>query len=269
MSKTAFNIAANENFESLRKVNEKIKKEKYFLDSNKKESITSSFNDKKFNILSNEFNLKYKSIKKIYEKNKEIEKNDPKTFTRINQLKALRNENNLEPIKFLVNNKSKNKIKIKAKIKKEKKKYKKVKLDNIQNYNSKNQKINCLNDEKIINIKIKLNPLNIRNNFNINFSNINVLNSMNQTEKLGFKYCLNNFDRMGNNFLSMRKTLDIFNNNETKKINHNNGYNPNKTNSSYRFIENNENVNTRYSKYFLPSSGFWLYSKDKNQNFHK
>ena len=44
MSKTAFNIAANENFESLRKVNEKIKKEKYFLDSNKKESITSSFN---------------------------------------------------------------------------------------------------------------------------------------------------------------------------------------------------------------------------------
>ena len=105
MSKTAFNIAANENFESLRKVNEKIKKEKYFLDSNKKESITSSFNDKKFSILSKEFILKYKFLIKIYEKNKEIGKNKPKTFARINQSKVLRNENNLEPIKFLINNK--------------------------------------------------------------------------------------------------------------------------------------------------------------------
>ena len=39
MSKTAFNIAANENFESLRKANEKIKKEKYFLDSIRKKVL--------------------------------------------------------------------------------------------------------------------------------------------------------------------------------------------------------------------------------------
>ena len=39
MSMTVFDIAANENFESLRKANEKIKKEKYFLDSIRKKEL--------------------------------------------------------------------------------------------------------------------------------------------------------------------------------------------------------------------------------------
>ncbi len=259
-----FDIAANQNFESLRKVNQKIKNEKLIIDSNKnhKIDINSSFKDNKFVFLSHEFNLKNNTIKNIFGKNKEKDKlNEEKSNCRIRQLKALRKENNIEPVKIIDN-----KPIIKKEIKKEnKKKNIKVKMNKIKNLNTKTKKINCLNDEKIINIKIKLNPLNIRKNFNIIISNSNIINSMNKTEKIGFKYCLNNFDRMGNNFLSMRKTLDIFNSQETKKINHNYGYNPNFKNTNNQYIENYENENIRYSKYFLPSSGFWLYSKDKNE----
>ena len=256
----AFDIAANENFESLRKANQKIKNEKLIIDSNKnhKIDISSSFKDKKFVFLSHEFNLKNNTIKTNFGKNKEKDKlNEEKSNSRIRQLKALRNENNIEPVKIIEN---KPIIKIANK-----KKYINIKMNKIKNLNTKTKKINCLNDEKIINIKIKLNPLNIRKNFNINVSTSNIINNMNKTEKIGFKYCLNNFDRMGNNFLSMRKTLDIFNSQETKKINHDFGYNPNFKNSNNQFIENYENQNIRFSKYFLPSSGFWLYSKEKNE----
>jgi len=260
----AFDIAANENFESLRKANQKIKNEKLIIDSNKnhKIDITTSFKDKKFVFLSNEFNLKNNRTNNIFGNKEKDKLNEGKSISKIRQLKALRNENNIEPVKIL-----ENKSKIKKEIKKEnEKKNIKVKMNKIKNLNTKTKKLNCLNDEKIINIKIKLNPLNIRKNFNINVSNSNIINSMNKTEKIGFKYCLNNFDRMGNNFLSMRKTLDIFNSQETKKINHNYGYNPNfKSSNNHQYIENNQNENTRYSKYFLPSSGFWLYSKDKNE----
>ena len=85
---------------------------------------------------------------------------------------------------------------------------------------------------------------------------------MYQTEKTGFKYCLNNFDRMSNNYLSIRKTLDIFNTEEKKNINSNFGFNPNYNNRKIKFIELNNEKSKSYSKYYLPSSGYWLKSKE-------
>ena len=83
---------------------------------------------------------------------------------------------------------------------------------------------------------------------------------MYQKEKTGFKYCLNNFDRMINNYLSTRKTLELFNQEEKKKINYKLG-NPISNNLKFNYIDpNNEQLKT-YSKYYLPSSGYWLNSK--------
>ena len=82
-----------------------------------------------------------------------------------------------------------------------------------------------------------------------------------QTEKTGFKYCLNNFDRMSNNYLTARKTLELFNQEEKKNINHKLGNNPNSKNSKLNYIEPNNEQSKTYSKYFLPSSGYWLNSK--------
>ena len=213
MSFSSFDKAANGNFMYLKKV-DKMKKKSIFFDRNalhKNNNIVKNFRNEKTYFLSQKFNNISNDndvVKSVIEKNKAFIKERLKEKTKISQLKSLRKENNIEPIKIIVNN---SKYEIDAK--KQKPKIKKVIIDKIKNINKK--KIECIEKETIISIKIKLNPLNIRKNLQSN--NKNIIDRMYQTEKTGFKYCLNNFDRMSNNYLSIRKTLDIFNTEEKKK----------------------------------------------------
>ena len=258
MSFSSFDKAANGNFMYLKKV-DKMKKKSIFFDRNalhKNNNIVKNFRNEKTYFLSQKFNDISNDndvVKSCIEKNKAFIKERLKEKTKISQLKSLRKDNNIEPIKIIVNN---SKYEIDAK--KQKPKIKKVIIDKIKNINKK--KIECIEKETIISIKIKLNPLNIRKNLQSN--NKNIIDRMYQTEKTGFKYCLNNFDRMSNNYLSIRKTLDIFNTEEKKNINSNFGFNPNYNNRKIKFIELNNEKSKSYSKYFLPSSGYWLKSKE-------
>ena len=246
MSFSSFDKAENGNFMYLKKV-DKMKKKSIFFDRNalhKNNNIVKNFRNEKTYFLSQKFNNISNDndvVKSVIEKNKAFIKERLKEKTKISQLKSLRKENNIEPIKIIVNN---SKYEIDAK--KQKPKIKKVIIDKIKNRNKKN--IECIEKETIISIKIK--------------NNKNIIDRMYQTEKTGFKYCLNNFDRMSNNYLSIRKTLDIFNTEEKKNINSNFGFNPNYNNRKIKFIELNNEKSKSYSKYFLPSSGYWLKSKE-------
>ena len=245
MSNLIFEAAANNNFESLKKVEIERKKEKKL--------IPNSFKDKKEYLNKNNSNDNNNEdiVKSIIERNKAFMKEKLNEKAKLNQLKVLGKENIIES-----NKDSKNKNKLENKEKNQKSKIKKVIINKVQNM-KKNKKIECIDNEKIINIKLKQNALNLRNNLN----SINIKDRMYQTEKTGFKYCLNNFDRMSNNYLSVRKTLEIFNQEEKKTINQKLGYNPNSNNSKLNYIKPNNDESKTYSKYFLPSSGYWLNSK--------
>ena len=243
MSKLIFEAAANNNFESLRKVELERKKEKNL--------IPYSFEDKKVYLNKKNINNNNNEdiVKSIIERNKAFINEKINEKTKINKLKTLEKENIIESTKGI---KNKNKI-LENEEKKSKPKLKKIIINKVKNM-KKNKKIECLDNEKIINIKLKQNP---RNNLN----SINITDKMYQTEKTGFKYCLNNFDRMSNNYLTARKTLELFNQEEKKKINHKLGNNPNSKNSKLNYIEPNNEQSKTYSKYYLPSSGYWLNSK--------
>ncbi len=246
MSNLIFEAAANNNFESLKKVEIERKKEKNF--------IPNSFKDKKEYLNKkniNDNNNNEDIVKSIIERNKAFIKEKLNEKSKINKLKTLEKEKIIESTK-----ESKNKNKLENKEKKPKPIIKKVLISKVKNM-KKNKKIECIDNEKIINIKLKQNAMNLRNNLN----SINIKDRMYQTEKTGFKYCLNNFDRMSNNYLSVRKTLELFNQEEKKNINHKLGNNPNSKNSKLNYIEPNNEQSKTYSKYFLPSSGYWLNSK--------
>ena len=246
MSNLIFEAAANNNFESLKKVEIERKKEKNF--------IPNSFKDKKEYLNKkniNDNNNNEDIVKSIIERNKAFIKEKLNEKSKINKLKTLEKEKIIESTK-----ESKNKNKLENKEKKPKPIIKKVLISKVKNM-KKNKKIECIDNEKIINIKLKQNAMNLRNNLN----SINIKDRMYQTEKTGFKYCLNNFDRMSNNYLSVRKTLELFNQEEKKNINHKLGNNPNSNNSKLKYIEPNNEQSKTYSKYFLPSSGYWLNSK--------
>jgi len=243
MSKLIFEAAANNNFESLRKVELERKKEKNL--------IPNSFEDKKVYLNKKNINNNNNEdiVKSIIERNKAFINEKINEKTKINKLKTLEKENIIESTKGI---KNKNKI-LENEEKKSKPKLKKIIINKVKNM-KKNKKIECLDNEKIINIKLKQNP---RNNLN----SINITDKMYQTEKTGFKYCLNNFDRMSNNYLTARKTLELFNQEEKKKINHKLGNNPNSNNLKFNYIDLKNEQSKTYSKYYLPSSGYWLNSK--------
>ena len=245
MSNLIFEAAANNNFDSLKKVEIERKKEKNF--------IPNSFKDKKEYLNKKNINDNNNEdiVKSIIERNKAFIKEKLNEKSKINKLKTLEKEKIIESTK-----ESKNKNKLENKEKKPKPIIKKVLISKVKNM-KKNKKIECIDNEKIINIKLKQNAMNLRNNLN----SINIKDRMYQTEKTGFKYCLNNFDRMSNNYLSVRKTLELFNQEEKKNINHKLGNNPNSKNSKLNYIEPNNEQSKTYSKYFLPSSGYWLNSK--------
>lgn len=140
-----------------------------------------------------------------------------------------------------------------------------VNISNIRNLNHKN-KINTSDKEVIVSIRLKLNPVNNKKRLNINqgglYSTNGYFNSFSQTEKNGFQYALNNYDRFAYNYLSMRKTIGAFDAQNIKQLNRAMGHNPNnKTknrNQIINILDEDEEYKPNYSKYFLPSPGYGL-----------
>ena len=244
----------NKDFNSLKKYNQekKIQKEKMAIISKnineiKKNKLREKFNFNKYNNTKNFKNFLKDEINENEEEKILFKKKEPSLL--------LEKENKNQPIKLKSNLKlsilSKNNLKTNNK---------KVITNKIKNI-SKNNKIYKNLNEKIITIRIKLNP--IKNNIlNLNNNNSNYLYN---TEKNSFKFLLNNFNP---NFLTLRKTLDIFNHHEISNKNSIKGKNPllkshTMLNNRYFINEINENQNEYVSKYFLPSSGFGLFSKEK------
>ena len=142
---------------------------------------------------------------------------------------------------------------------------KRVNISNIRNLNHKN-KINTSDKEVIVSIRLKLNPINNKKRLNINqgglYSTGGYFNSFSQTEKNGFKYALNNYDRFAYNYLSMRKTIGAFDAQNIKQLNRAMGHNPNNKaknrNQIINILDEDEEYQPNYSKYFLPSPGYGL-----------
>lgn len=140
-----------------------------------------------------------------------------------------------------------------------------VNISNIKNINHKN-KINTSDKEVIVSIRLKLNPINNKKRLNINQGGLYSTNgyfiSFSQTEKNGFQYALNNYDRFAYNYLSMRKTIGAFDAQNIKQLNRAMGHNPNnKTknkNQIINILDEDEEYQPNYSKYFLPSPGYGL-----------
>ena len=251
-----FDKILNKDFNSLKKYNQekKIQKEKMAI-------ISKNINEIKKNKLREKFNFnKYnntKNFKNFFKDDINDEKEEEKNLVKKKESNLLLEiENKNPPIKLKSNLKlsilSKNNIKTNNK---------KVIINKIKNINKNNKIYKNLN-EKIISIRIKLNPVK-NNNFNLNNSN----NYFYNTEKNSFKFLLNNFN---SNFLTLRKSLDIFNRQEINNKNSIKGKNP--LLKSHTMLNNrnfindiNENENGYVSKYFLPSSGFGLFSKEKKK----
>ena len=251
-----FDKILNKDFNSLKKYNQekKIQKEKMAI-------ISKNINEIKKNKLREKFNFnKYnntKNFKNFFKDDINDEKEEEKNLVKKKESNLLLEiENKNQPIKLKSNLKlsilSKNNIKTNNK---------KVIINKIKNINKNNKIYKNLN-EKIISIRIKLNPVK-NNNFNLNNSN----NYFYNTEKNSFKFLLNNFN---SNFLTLRKSLDIFNRQEINNKNSIKGKNP--LLKSHTMLNNrnfindiNENENGYVSKYFLPSSGFGLFSKEKKK----
>ena len=256
MSIDEFDKILNKDFNSLKKYNQekKIQKEKMAI-------ISKNINEIKKNKLREKFNFnKYnntKNFKNFFKDDINDEKEEEKNLVKKKESNLLLEiENKNQPIKLKSNLKlsilSKNNIKTNNK---------KVIINKIKNINKNNKIYKNLN-EKIISIRIKLNPVK-NNNFNLNNSN----NYFYNTEKNSFKFLLNNFN---SNFLTLRKSLDIFNRQEINNKNSIKGKNP--LLKSHTMLNNrnfindiNENENGYVSKYFLPSSGFGLFSKEKKK----
>ena len=141
MSFSSFDKAANGNFMYLKKV-DKMKKKSILFDRNalhKNNNIVKNFRNEKTYFLSQKFNNISNDndvVKSVIEKNKAFIKERLKEKTKISQLKSLRKDNNIEPIKLIVNN---SKYEIDAK--KQKPKIKKVIIDKIKNINKKKNRM--------------------------------------------------------------------------------------------------------------------------------
>ena len=103
MSKLIFEAAANNNFESLRKVELERKKEKNL--------IPNSFEDKKVYLNKKNINNNNNEdiVKSIIERNKAFINEKINEKTKINKLKTLEKENIIESTKGIKNKKSNNK----------------------------------------------------------------------------------------------------------------------------------------------------------------
>ena len=154
----------------------------------------------------------------------------------------------------------------------------KVSLDNIKNMIKQNYIVdNNGNKEKVVNIRLKLNPKQTRNYFNSNnskiISNINNNTILINTKKESVKFCISNYNNFKSDLMGLKKTFHHIENERTKKeslVNKNQTMFKNPLNDKTYGKENQEdddeteNDPKRYSKYYLPSSGFGLLSRHNN-----
>ena len=154
----------------------------------------------------------------------------------------------------------------------------KVSLDNIKNMIKQNYIIdNNGNKEKVVNIRLKLNPKQTRNYFNSNnskiISNINNNTIFINTKKESVKFCISNYNNFKSDLMGLKNTFHHIEKERTKKeslVNKNQTMFKNPLNDKKYGKDNKEdddeieNDPKRYSKYYLPSSGFGLLSRHNN-----
>ena len=178
------------------------------------------------------------------------------------------NNNHKENTPIIIDAKKRNSI---TKIRKPK-----ISLDKIKNIIKQNYIIdNNGNKEKVVNIRLKLNPIQTRNYFN---SNNNIVNNSNntifmKTKKESVKFCISNYNNFKSDLMSLKQTFHNIERERTKKeslVNKNQTMFKNPLNDKKYKEENEEdeedmeNDPKRYSKYYLPSSGFGLLSRHNN-----
>ena len=152
----------------------------------------------------------------------------------------------------------------------------KVNINNVKNIIKHNFIVNNNGyGEKIVNIRLKMNPRQTKNNFEI-YNNVNnsIYNSINITNKKeNVKFCMSNYDNYKNDLMTLKRTFHHFENNINKRetlFNKNktmfrNPINDKKYNEENEEDEDeSENDTKNYSKYFLPSSGFGLLTRHNN-----
>ena len=161
-------------------------------------------------------------------------------------------------------------IKIKAKdLPKEIPRKPKVSLDQIKNIIKNDLIINNNGSyEKIVNIRLKSD--NTRKYFNASAYQENSYSQM-KSQKESANFCLSNYNSFKNNLMILKQTFHNFENERTRKekfFNKNQTMFGNPLNEK-KFKEENEDESDedsqkRFSKYFLPSSGFGLLQRHDN-----
>jgi hypothetical protein len=152
----------------------------------------------------------------------------------------------------------------------------KVNINNVKNIIKHNFIVNNNGyGEKIVNIRLKMNPRQTKNNFEIyNIENSSIYNNINITNKKeNVKFCMSNYDNYKNDLMTLKRTFHHFDNNINKRetlFNKNktmfrNPINDKKYNEENEEDEDeSENDTKNYSKYYLPSSGFGLLTRHNN-----
>ena len=222
------------------------------------------------------FNFKYK-------KN---EINEQKMFpvkdmvNRVNHIKVkLKNLNHESLLSIKSQNKSKEEntknIKIEAKdlpSPSPKPRKPKVSINQIKNMIQENSIIDnngCY--EKIVNIRLKSDNKGSRKIFNLSVYQSNSLSQM-KNKKESVNFCLSNYNNYQNNLMVLKQTFHNFENERTRKekfFNKNqtmfkNPLNEKKYKKEKEEYESEEEDSKRFSKYFLPSSGFGLLQRRDN-----
>ena len=201
-------------------------------------------------------------------------------INRVNKTKIkLKNLNNYHlHIKYHNKNKEENShnIKIKAKDKEiplEKPRKIKVSINQVKNIIKNDLIINNNGSyEKIVNIRLKSDNKNQKSYFNDSIYQINSLPQM-KSKKDSVNFCLSNYNNYQNNLMVLKETFHKIENDRTKKekfFNKNQTMFKNPLNEKKLKEENDEigideeNDTKRFSKYFLPSSGFGLLQRHNN-----
>ena len=153
----------------------------------------------------------------------------------------------------------------------------KISLDKVKNIIKKNLIVdNNGNREKVVNIRLKLNPQQTRNYFNMN-NKINNNTIFMDTKKESVKFCISNYNNFKSDLMGLKNTFHHLEKERTKKdsfVNKNQTMHKNPILNDKKFKKENiedddcddemENDPKRYSKYYLPSSGFGLLTRHNN-----
>lgn len=223
-----------------------------------------------------------KNINIISTKNDKINKSNNYSKIKLKQLYYKDNDNDKELIYKNNNNSVKveenSNDSIEKKIKNIPKRRKsKIVTNKVRNIIRENLIIdNNGNNEKIVNIRLKLNPRDSKNFFDIcNNTNNNTI--FMKTKKDSVNFCMSNYNNYKFDLMSLKKTFHHF---ENKRNKNEMLFNKNKTmfrnplndrkyleeNEEDEYeIENEQDDTKNYSKYYLPSSGFGLLNRQNNE----